>query len=44
MLIACRFFDTDLSQLTRAIAFVVIGAVLIAGNSIFFRRQFQAGR
>ena len=44
MLIACRFFDTDLSQLTRSIAFVVIGAVLIAGNFIFFRRRFQAGR
>ncbi len=44
MLIACRFFDTDLSQLTRSIAFIVIGAVLIAGNFIFFRRQFKAGR
>lgn len=44
MLIACRFFDTELSQLTRSIAFIVIGAVLIAGNFIFFRRRFQAGR
>ena len=44
MLIACRFFDTDLSRLTRAVAFVAIGVVMIAGNFIFFRRRFQAGR
>ena len=44
LLIVCRFFDTELSRLTRSIAFIVIGAVLIAANFIFFRRQLKQGR
>ena len=44
MLIVCRFFDTDLSRFTRSIAFIVIGAVLIAANFYFFRSRFQEGR
>ena len=44
MLIVCRFFDVELSRLTRSIAFVAIGALLIAANFIFFRRRFQEGR
>ena len=44
LLIVCRFFDTELSRLTRSIAFIAIGAVLIAANFYFFRRRFQEGR
>ena len=44
LLIVCRFFDTELSRLTRSIVFVAIGAVLIAANFIFFRRRFNEGR
>ena len=44
MLIVCRFFDTELSRLTRSIAFIAIGGVLIAANFFFFRRRFQEGR
>lgn len=44
MLILCRFFDTDWSRFTRAIAFIATGAVLIAANFFYFRRRFQEGR
>ncbi|MBQ6351950.1 MAG: DUF2157 domain-containing protein [Lentisphaeria bacterium] len=44
LLIICRFFDADLGVLPRAIAFVTIGAVLIAANFIFFRKRFREGR
>ena len=44
LLIVCRFFDTEWSRFARSIAFVAIGAVLIAANFFFFRRRFQEGR
>ena len=44
LLIVCRFFDTELGVLPRAIAFIAIGAVLISANFIYFRKRFQEGR
>ena len=44
LLIVCRFFDSELGLLTRAIAFIAVGAVLIAANAIFFRSRLKEGR
>lgn len=44
LLIVCRFFDVDMSRNTRAVAFIAIGAVLIAANFFFFRSRFKEGR
>ena len=44
LLIVCRFFDAELSFLTRSIAFIAIGVVLITANFIFFRKRFQEAR
>ena len=44
LLIVCRFFDAELGLLTRSIAFVAIGVVLITANFVFFRKRFQEAR
>lgn len=44
LLIVCRFFDAELGVLTRSIAFIAIGTVLIAANFVFFRKRFQEVR
>lgn len=44
LLIVCRFFDAELGLLTRSIAFLAIGIVLIAANFVFFRKRFQEVR
>jgi uncharacterized membrane protein len=38
LLIACRFFDTELSFLARGIGFVVLGAACLAFNLVLMRR------
>ena len=44
LLIVCRFFDAELGLLTRSIAFVAIGVVMITANFVFFRKRFQEAR
>ena len=44
LLIICRFFDSELGLLTRSIAFIAVGTVLIVANSVFFRSRFREGR
>lgn len=44
LLIICRFFDSELGLLTRSIAFIAVGTVLIVANAIFFRSRFREGR
>ena len=44
LLIVCRFFDAELGLLTRSIAFVAIGVVLITANFVFFRKRFREVR
>ena len=44
LLIVCRFFDAELGLMTRSIAFVAIGVVLITANFVFFRKRFREVR
>ncbi len=44
LLIVCRFFDSELGLLHRSVAFVIIGAGLIAANFAFSRRFRITGR
>ncbi len=39
ILIACRFFDTDLSFVLRGILFVIVGAAFFAANYIILKRR-----
>jgi hypothetical protein len=37
-----RFFDSDLSFVTRGVGFIIVGAGFLAANVIFFRRRAAA--